>query len=77
MGITEISLEKNRFSGSLVIKNDRLPHGITTINAQGNQFNALAVVASETGATILLRGSGVTSVVDEHGKKQDLKRFFM
>ena len=65
-------LENNQLSGSFVIK--ALTNGMF-INAQGNNFNAVAVVDSETCATIRLQGSGVTSVVDENGKAQDMKQF--
>ena len=74
-GMTELSLEKNRFSGSFIVK--RFPPEITTINALGSQFNAVAVVHSKTRAIINLKGSGVTSVVDENGNNRDMKRFLM
>ena len=71
----ELYLNNNQLTGEVVITNDRLLLWMSTINAQGNQFNALAVVDSETDANILLRGSGVTSVVDENGEEQDMTRF--
>ena len=68
-----LHLHDNQLSGSLVIK--CIPFRETTINAGGNHFNPIAVVHSETQAAILLRGSGVTSVVDENGTEVDRKRF--
>ena len=71
--MTYLFLQNNKFSGSFVAK------GLASsmaINAQGNQFNAVAVIGSKTDAAIKLRGSGVTSVVDENGKEMDMNRFF-
>ena len=62
--MTELSLQSNQLSGSLVIKTRRTR---MYINAQGNNFNAVAVVHSNTRAQIMLRKSGVKSVVDENG----------
>ena len=65
-------LNRNEFCGSLVIK--CLPPGIRCINAQSNKFGDVALVDSEVHADINLRGSGVTSIVDENGEKLDRKR---
>ena len=70
--MVHFSLENNQLSGSFDIR--VLTNG-GVINAQGNQFNAVAVVGSNVRATIKLRGSGVTSVVDEIWREQDMKRF--
>ena len=48
---------------------------IYIINAQGNHSNAVAVVDSKTNAIISLERSGVTSVVDENGRKRNMNRF--
>ena len=69
----ELYLAKNDLSGSFVAK--RVPQGLFTIDARGNNFNAVAVVESETHANINLQESGVTSVVDENGKAQDMRPF--
>ena len=37
------------------------------INARKKQFNAVAVVNPEMRSRVKIRGSGVTSVVDENG----------
>ena len=71
-GMQKLFLQNNQLSGSLVLK--RLT-AVLHINVQENNFNAVAVVESETRAYIMLRGSGVTSVVDENGKELDSKRF--
>ena len=71
-GMVGLYLENNHLSGSLVIK--KLTHEIY-IDARRNRFNAVAVVDSETDATIKLEGSGVTSVVDGNGGELDMKRF--
>ena len=71
--MTQLSLENNQLSGSFVIKT--LTNGMC-INAQGNQFNAIAVVDSKVRAVIKLCGSGVVSVVDANGRGVDSKRFF-
>ena len=71
-GMVYLHLENNQFAGSLVINS--LSNGIY-INAQGNHFNAVAVVDSEAFAMVNLRGSGVTSVVDENGREIDIKQF--
>ena len=47
---------------------------MSRIDVRANQFNAVAVVDSETDAAIELEGSGVTSVVDENGKERDMQR---
>ena len=70
--IYALHLQNNQLSGSFVIKRRK---GWISINAQGNQFNAVAVLHSETSAAIKLRGSGVTTVVDENGRKLDIRRF--
>ena len=70
--MTLLSLENNHLSGFFVIKT--LANGMV-INAQQNLFNDIAVVDSKVRAIIKLRGSGVTSVVDENGVKQIVKRF--
>ena len=70
--MTLLSLQNNKLTGSFVIMT--LTNGMV-INAQGNKFNAVAVVDSKVRARIKLFGSGVTSVVDENGKELDTKRF--
>ena len=47
------------------------------MHTRGNNFNSVAVVESKPRATIKLHGSGVTSVVDENGIKQNTERFMM
>ena len=71
----ELYLNDNQLTGSLVIK--RLPSTMHTLIARLNKFNAVAVVDVERYVTIALRGSGVTSVVDSHGKELDDQRRFM
>ena len=71
-GMNVVSLENNQLSGALVIS---LPQRMRIVDLRGNQFNAIAMVDSKTNATIELRGSGVTSVVDENGREQNMKRF--
>ena len=71
-GMQCLSLRDNKLSGSFVAKRQT---SSIVILAQGNQFNAVAVVKSETLATIKLHGSGVTSVVDENGRELDFNRF--
>ena len=68
----KLHLENNQLSGSFVIKS--LPP-VLHINVQENKFNAVAVVDSKTRARIMLRGSGVSSVVDENGGEIYMKRF--
>ena len=70
--MTTLFLNNNQLSGSLVIKN--LPPKMGLIDLQVNQFNAMAMVDLKTPTIIKLRGSGVTSVVDENGEKADMKR---
>ena len=72
VGMQFLFLDNNQLSGSFVIKS--LANG-ALINAQGNKFNAVAVVSSKTLSDIFLEGSGVTSVVDENGKERDSERF--
>ena len=72
-GMESLCLKNNRLSGSLVIKN--VPQWLDIIDLRGNQFNAIAVVDAKTNATIQLKDSGVTSVVDENGKELDMQRF--
>ena len=67
-------LSKNRLTGSFVIQN--LPPRMKVIYAQENHFSAIAVVGTaDTHTVFKLKGSGVTSVVDENGKELDTKRF--
>ena len=67
-------LNNNQLSGSLVIK--RLPSTMHTLIASSNKFNAVAVVDLERNVIVALRGSGVTSVVDSHGRElENQKRF--
>ena len=66
-------LQKNQLTGPLVIKN--LSPKMGFIDMRGNHFSAVAVVDPEAHALIMLRESGVTSVVDENGREQDMKRF--
>ena len=72
-GMEYLYLSGNHFSGSLVIK--KLPPRMKVIYAQANQFNAIAVVDLEPHTVLKLKGSGVTSVVDENGRKLDGRRF--
>ena len=73
-GMECLFLRNNQLSGSVVIQ--RLPQGMRMIELRENHFNASAVVDSKaTDVDIFLSGSGVTSVVDENGKKVDMKRF--
>ena len=67
-----LHLKNNQFPGSFVIKT--LTDG-TSLYAQGNQFNAIAVVDSNLRAIIKLEGSGVTSVLDENGRERDMELF--
>ena len=69
-GMRGLHLESNQLSGSLVIRG--LPQEMNIIDVRGNNFNAVAVVDSDTPATIKLKESGVTSVVDENGREQDM-----
>ena len=71
-GMQNLILENNKLSGSFVMK--AITNRMLT-DAGGNKFNAVAVVVSKTRARIMLQGSGVTSVVDENGKAQDMKQF--
>ena len=67
VGMESLILKNNLFTGSLIAKN--LPHYIQ-INARENNFSAIALVelqSKESNASILLRDSGVTSVIDENG----------
>ena len=67
-------LSENQLSGSLVIRN--LPRWIKTVDLQVNHFDAIAVVDSEKHVAIKLKGSGVTSIVDESRTEFDSKLFF-
>ena len=60
-----IKLEDNVFTGSFIATD--LSPNIEVIRVFGNQFNAIAVIDSKTNAEIDLRGTGVTSVIDENG----------
>ena len=71
----DLLLNNNRLSGSFVIT--RVPTWMEVIHAGGNRFNAIAVVDSEARASIRLRGSGVTSVVDANGRERDMRKFLM
>ena len=62
-----ITMQNNRFSGSFVATG--LPPRLETLIARGNNFRCTGVVDAQTNATIDLRGSGVTAVVDEHGSE--------
>ena len=68
----ELHIKNNQLSRSFSIKTLATE---MVMNAQENQLNSIAVVHSKPHATIKLRGSGVTSVVDENGREQDMKRF--
>ena len=63
-----LDLESNQFTGSFVATN--LPMGVRRVSAGWNQFHAIAVVDSQTKASIHLMESGVTSVVDENGNER-------
>ena len=69
----ELHLENNQLSGPLVLKG--LPREMCCLNARRNNFDSVAVVDSKTRARIMLRGSGVSSVVDENGGEIYMKRF--
>ena len=73
-GMQKLLLQNNLLSGSVIIK--RLPQGMEMIDLRDNNFNAIAVVGPETEANINLKGSGVTSVVDENGAELDMKPFW-
>ena len=66
-GMKTLWLNNNQLSGPLIIK--RLPSTMHTLIASLNKFNAVAVVDVERYVSIALRGSGVTSVVDSHGRE--------
>ena len=72
-GMNDLDLENNNLTGSLIIK--KLPRRMKIIDARGNHFNAIAEVDSRTDAAISLEGSGVTSVVDEKGREEDMGQF--
>ena len=72
-GMQYLHISRNQLCGSLVM--NQLPQEMRIIAARLNHFNAVAVVSSETLATIKLRGSGVTSVVDEIGRELDKNQF--
>ena len=74
-GMRSLSLNNNQLSGSLIIK--RLPSTMQTLIACLNKFNAVAVVELERNVTVMLRGSGVTSVLDAHGRELDDQRRFI
>ena len=69
----ECSFQNNKLSGSLVLKS--LPSEIRFINAERNNFSAVAVIERKAHVRITLRGSGVTSVVDVNGRKRNMNRF--
>ena len=71
-GMECLYLSQNRLSGSIFIWN--LPPRMSCIDMRYNNFNAIAVVNPEINATINLKGSGVSSVVDENGNKRDSKQ---
>ena len=66
-------LHNNQLTGSLVIR--RLSPSMGFIDMRSNRFSAVAVIDSETDATIKLEGSGVTSVVDGSGRELDMQTF--
>ena len=72
-GMYYLNLDGNHLTGPLVIK--VIPPTMRVINARRNQFNAVAVVESETNDTIKLEISGVTSVVNENGNEVHMQRF--
>ena len=63
--IFNIAIDENAFTGSFIAKN--LPPNLGIIYANKNQFSEKAVIDAQTGATVDLQKSGVTSVVDENG----------
>ena len=71
LGMRGLYLYHNQLSGSLVIK--KLHQVI--VDVRGNHFNAIAVVNSDILVRIILRGSGVTSVVDENGRELNIQHF--
>ena len=73
-GMGYLTADNNRLTGSLVIKN--LPPRISLIDMRGNHFNAIAVVEPKKHIAVKLKGSGVTSVVDENGMEIHSKWFF-
>ena len=71
-GMVYLYLQNNQLSGPLVIQ--KIPPKMKMIDLQQNHFHAIAVVNSKTRAIINLRGSGVSSVVDEDENEQNTKR---
>ena len=68
-----LRFSKNQLTGSLVIK--KVPSWMENIDARVNHFSAVGTIDSKQNAIINLQGSGVTSVVDENGRAQDIKPF--
>ena len=64
-GMRYLTLNNSQLTGSLFISN--LPPLMILLDIRANLFNAIAVVDSQTHATVKLEGSGVTSAVDENG----------
>ena len=69
-----LTADNNRLTGSLVIKNLALM--INFIDMRGKHFNAIAVVEPKKHIAVKLKGSGVTSVVDENVMGIHSKWFF-
>ena len=66
-----LDASSNAFSGKFRLEN--VPKNTHTINASENRFDEVAIVPSNV-CDVYLRGSGVTSVVDEDGKTHPEKR---
>ena len=73
-GMGYLYLQNNQLSGPLVIQ--KIPSKVKMIDLEENHFNAVAVVDSKTRATIKLKESGVTSVLNENGRQRITKYFF-
>ena len=74
-GMECLYLQNNQLSGPLVVQ--KIPPEMEMIHLEENHFNTVAVVDSKTHATINLRGSGVSSVVDEDGNERGSRPFVL
>ena len=73
-GMGYLYLQNNQLSGPLVIQ--KIPPKMKMIDLEENHFHDIAVVNSKTCATIKLKESGVTSVVNEDGNERGSRPFF-
>ena len=73
-GMEYLYLHNNQLSGPLVIQ--KIPPKMKMIDLEENHFHDIAVVNSKTCATIKLKESGVSSVVDEDGNERGSSPFF-